>query len=90
MNVHEYQAKELLREYNVAVPRGALATTPAEAEEVARGLDGDILVVKAQVHAGGRGKGGGIKLARSPVEVDEVASEILGMNLVTPQKGAEG
>ncbi len=68
MNVHEYQAKDLLREYGVAVPQGRLATTPAEAEEAARELDGDVVVVKAQVHAGGRGKAGGIVLARSPSE----------------------
>ena len=90
MNVHEYQAKELLREYGVAVPKGQVATTPAEAEEAARALGGDVVVVKAQVHAGGRGKGGGIKLAKSASEAKQVASEILGMTLVTPQTGAEG
>ena len=90
MNVHEYQAKGLLREFGVAVPKGRLATTPAEAEEAARALGSPVVVVKAQVHAGGRGKGGGIKLAKSPAEAKQLASEILGMTLVTPQTGAEG
>ena len=90
MNVHEYQAKSLLREFGVAVPNGRLATTPAEAEEAARALGGKVVVVKAQVHAGGRGKGGGIKLAKSPGEAKQVASEILGMTLRTPQTGPEG
>ena len=66
MNVHEYQAKTLLQQFGVAVPEGALATTPAEAEAAAKKLGAPIAVVKAQVHAGGRGKGGGIKLAKSP------------------------
>jgi succinyl-CoA synthetase beta subunit len=90
MNVHEYQAKGLLREFGVAVPEGRLAETPAEAEEAARALDAPVAVVKAQVHAGGRGKGGGIKLAKSPAEAKQLASEILGMTLVTPQTGPEG
>lgn len=90
MNVHEYQAKELLREYGVPVPEGRLAGTPAEAEAAARALPGDIAVVKAQVHAGGRGKGGGIKLAKSADEAKIAASEILGMTLRTHQTGPEG
>jgi len=90
VNVHEYQAKDLLREYGVAVPPGRLATTPAEAEEAARGLDSDVVVVKAQVHAGGRGKAGGIKLAKSVAEAKRLASEILGMTLRSKQTGAEG
>ncbi len=90
MNVHEYQAKELLRGFGVAVPEGGLATTPAEAEEVARSLHADVLVVKSQVHAGGRGRAGGIKLAKSPAEAKRVASEILGMTLRSPQTGPEG
>ncbi len=90
MNVHEYQAKGLLRAYGVAVPPGDLATTPAEAEEVARRLDGGAFVVKAQVHAGGRGKAGGIKLAKSAAEAKRVASEILGMTLRSQQTGPEG
>jgi len=90
VNVHEYQAKGLLRSYGVAVPQGELATTPAEAEEVARRLDAGVVVVKAQVHAGGRGKAGGIKLAKSPAEAKRVASEILGMTLRSHQTGPEG
>ncbi|MBW2268189.1 MAG: ADP-forming succinate--CoA ligase subunit beta [Deltaproteobacteria bacterium] len=90
MNVHEYQAKALLEEYGVSVPAGEVASTPAEAEQVARGLDKGVVVVKAQVHAGGRGKGGGIKLAKSPAEAKQLASEILGMTLVTHQTGPEG
>jgi succinyl-CoA synthetase beta subunit len=90
VNVHEYQAKELFRAYGVAVPEGRLATTPAEAEEGARDLGTAVTVVKAQVHAGGRGKGGGVKLAKSPAEAKQHASEILGMTLVTHQTGAEG
>ena len=89
MNVHEYQAKALLREYGVPVPAGMLATTPAEAEAAARGLTG-VVVVKAQVHAGGRGKAGGIKLAKSANEAKHVASEILGMTLRSHQTGPEG
>jgi succinyl-CoA synthetase beta subunit len=90
VNVHEYQAKALLREYGVPVPAGALATTPAEAEDAARGLAGDVVVVKAQVHAGGRGKAGGIKLAKSANEAKHFASEILGMTLRSHQTGPEG
>ncbi|MFP6580730.1 MAG: ATP-grasp domain-containing protein, partial [Myxococcota bacterium] len=90
MNVHEYQAKALLREFGVAVPEGALATTPAEAAQAARALGSDRVVVKAQIHAGGRGKGGGIKLAATPEEAEAVAAEILGMTLVTHQTGPEG
>jgi len=90
MNVHEYQAKQLLREYGVPVPHGQLAITPAEAESAARELGAGVAVVKAQVHAGGRGKGGGIKLAKSPAEAKRVASEILGMTLRTHQTGPEG
>jgi len=90
MNVHEYQAKELLRAYGVPVPPGRLATTPAEAETAARGLDAKVVVVKAQVHAGGRGKAGGIKVAKSAGEAKRLASEILGMTLHTHQTGAGG
>ncbi|NNL87090.1 MAG: ADP-forming succinate--CoA ligase subunit beta [Myxococcales bacterium] len=90
MNVHEYQAKALLRDYGVSVPEGKLATTPAEAEAAAKALQTPVVVVKAQVHAGGRGKGGGIKLAKSPAEAKQQADEILGMTLVTHQTGPEG
>jgi succinyl-CoA synthetase beta subunit len=90
VNIHEYQAKELLREFGVPVPAGGLATTPAEAEQAARALKSDFVVVKAQVHAGGRGKAGGVKLAKSPSEAKHHASEILGMTLRSHQTGPEG
>ncbi len=90
MNVHEYQAKSLLREYGVPVPRGGLATTPAEARQVGQDLGGGRLVVKAQVHAGGRGKAGGVKVVDSPEAAVGAAREILGMTLVTHQTGPEG
>jgi len=90
MHVHEYQAKGLFREFGVAVPDGELATTPEEAERAAKQLGTKIVVVKAQVHAGGRGKAGGIKLAKSPSEAKTAASEILGMTLHTPQTPPEG
>jgi succinyl-CoA synthetase beta subunit len=90
VNVHEYQAKALFRQFGVAVPEGELATTPAEAEAAAKRLGAPVVVVKAQVHAGGRGKGGGIQLAKSPAEAKQRASEILGMTLVTHQTGPEG
>ncbi len=90
MNVHEYQAKDLLREYGVAVPPGKLATTAGEAEEAVRELPAGVVVVKAQVHAGGRGKAGGIKLAKNAGEAKQAASQILGMQLVSKQTGPEG
>ncbi len=89
MKIHEYQAKEILGSFGVPVPNGAVARTPEEAEAIARDLGGAV-VVKAQIHAGGRGKGGGIKLAADPTEAREVASEIIGMQLVTPQTGSGG
>ncbi len=90
MNIHEYQAKGLLQEYQVAVPPGKVATTPAEAEDAARAIGAPVMVVKAQVHAGGRGKAGGIKLAKSTSEVKTLAGEILGMTLRSHQTGPEG
>lgn len=90
MKIHEYQGKELLKTYGVPVPRGIVARTPAEAEQAAKELGTDVVVVKAQIHAGGRGKGGGVKLAKSPVEAAELAQQILGMQLVTHQTGPEG
>ena len=90
MKIHEYQGKEILREYGVPTPRGIVARTPDEAEAAARELGTDVVVVKAQIHAGGRGKGGGVKLAKSPEEAKQLASEILGMMLVTHQTGPEG
>ena len=74
MNVHEYQAKDVLREFGVAVPEGHLATTPAEAEAAAKKLGTPVVVVKAQVHAGGRGKGGGVKVVKSPGDAKTAAS----------------
>ncbi|MCB9091833.1 MAG: ADP-forming succinate--CoA ligase subunit beta [Halobacteriovoraceae bacterium] len=90
MNVHEYQAKGLMREFNISVLNGDVASTPQEALAVAKKLGGNIWVVKAQIHAGGRGKGGGVKLAHSLDEVEKYAKEIIGMNLVTHQTGPEG
>ncbi len=94
MNIHEYQAKNLLRNYGVKVQEGIVADTPEAAVEAARELNAETgtewFVVKAQIHAGGRGKGGGVKLAKSREEVKELAKQILGMQLVTPQTGEEG
>jgi succinyl-CoA synthetase beta subunit len=89
MNIHEYQAKELLRKYGVPVPLGKVASTPQEAKAAAIELGGRC-VVKAQIHAGGRGKGGGVKLASSADDAEKKAAEILGKNLVTHQTGPEG
>ena len=89
MKIHEYQAKKILRQYQVAVPNSQVATTADQAERMAAELGGKV-VIKAQIHAGGRGKGGGIKLAASPAEAHQTASEILGMQLVTHQTGPEG
>ncbi len=90
MKIHEYQGKEILRQFGVPVPRGIPAFTVQEAVEAAQKLGGPVWVVKAQIHAGGRGKGGGVKLARSVDEVKKLAGEILGMQLVTHQTGPEG
>ena len=90
MKIHEYQGKEILRNFGVPVPRGIPAFTAQEAVEAAQKLGGPIWVVKAQIHAGGRGKGGGVKLARSIDEVKTLAGQILGMQLVTHQTGPEG
>ena len=90
MNIHEYQAKELLRAFGVAVPTGYPAFTVDEAVAAAAKLDGELKVVKAQIHAGGRGKAGGVKLAKTDEEVKQHASEILGKTLVTHQTGPEG
>src|SRR5579862_563022 len=90
MNIHEYQAKQLLAKFGVAVPRGAVAYTAAEAVEAARELGGKIWAVKAQIHAGGRGKAGGVRLARSEEEVAAAAKVLLGHTLVTHQTGPEG
>ena len=90
MKIHEYQGKELLKRFGVPVPRGIVARSPEEAYHAAKELGGDIVVVKAQIHAGGRGKGGGVKLARSADEAERIAGAMLGMTLVTHQTGPEG
>jgi succinyl-CoA synthetase beta subunit len=90
LNIHEYQAKEIFAKYGVPTPRGLVAESVEEAVENAKKLGGNIWVVKAQIHAGGRGLGGGVKLAKSLEEVEKLASEILGMTLVTHQTGPEG
>jgi succinyl-CoA synthetase beta subunit len=90
MKIHEHQGKAVLARYGVPVPRGEVAFTAAEAGEIARRLGGAVSVVKAQIHAGGRGKGGGVKLARSPAEAEDIAGKMLGMTLVTHQTGPEG
>jgi len=90
MNIHEYQAKEVLKKYGVAIPRGRMAQTVAEAQMAARELATPVVVIKAQIHAGGRGKGGGVRVARSAAEVKAAAEAILGMRLVTHQTGPEG
>ena len=90
MKIHEYQGKELFRKYGVPTPRGILANTPDEAEKAAKELGTSVVVVKAQIHAGGRGKGGGVKLAKSPAEAKQLAQQMLGMKLKTIQTGPEG
>ena len=90
MNIHEHQAKEILAKHGVTVPKGIVVDKPEQAEAAASKLGTDIVVVKAQIHAGGRGKGGGVKLAKSPKEAKKLASDIIGMTLVTPQTGPEG
>ena len=90
MKIHEYQAKDLFRSYNVTVPEGYPAFSIKEALEAYNKLNTETVVVKAQIHAGGRGKGGGVKLAHSRSEVEELARKILGMNLITHQTGSEG
>ena len=90
MKIHEYQAKELFKRYNIPVPAGGIAFNGQEAKSIVEQLGGFPVVVKAQIHAGGRGKGGGVKLARSMEEVTELAEHIIGMTLVTHQTGPEG
>jgi len=94
MNIHEYQGKQILKQFGVAVPSGKVALTPEEAVEAARKIQADTgadtWAVKAQIHAGGRGKGGGVKIAKSLDEVQRYAEDILGMTLVTHQTGPEG
>src|SRR5438128_10216199 len=89
MKIHEYQAKQILARYNVRIPRGEVAYTREEAREAAERIRGTV-VVKAQIHSGGRGKGGGVKLAKSADEAADIAGRMIGMNLVTAQTGSEG
>ena len=90
MNIHEYQAKAILARHGVPVPRGEVAFNAAEAGDIARRLGGNLVVVKAQIHSGGRGKGGGVKLAKSPDQAERLARDMIGMTLVTHQTGPEG
>jgi succinyl-CoA synthetase beta subunit len=90
MKIHEYQAKEIFRRFGVPTPRGEMVTTPEQAKAVAEKLGTKIVVVKAQIHAGGRGKAGGVKLAKSPAEAADLAKSMMGMKLVTPQTGPAG
>ena len=90
MNIHEYQAKQIFAKYGVPIPKGKMIERAEDAQDAAREIGGNIWVVKAQIHAGGRGKGGGVKLAKSINEVEKFASEILGMNLITHQTGSAG
>jgi succinyl-CoA synthetase beta subunit len=90
MNIHEYQAKEILKRFGISTLKGQVASTADEAVKAAQAIGGSVWVVKAQVHAGGRGKGGGIKVAKSLEEVRSLTQKIIGMNLVTPQTGSEG
>ena len=89
MNLHEYQGKQLLEKFNVSIQKGYIANTPEEAVKCAKKLSTEtgtnIFVIKAQIHAGGRGKGGGVKIAKSLEEIKKISSEIIGMNLITPQ-----
>ncbi|MEC9271450.1 MAG: ATP-grasp domain-containing protein, partial [Chloroflexota bacterium] len=89
MNIHEFQAKEVFSRYGIPVPKGIVASTPEEAEAATQELGGQS-VVKAQIHAGGRGKSGGVQLVRTPEEASQAAQKMLGSNLVTPQTGPEG
>lgn len=89
MKIHEYQAKQILSKYNVKIPKGEIAHTPLEARKISEKI-GSKVVIKAQIHAGGRGKGGGVKLAQNPKEAEKLATDIIGMNLVTHQTGPQG
>src|SRR5918994_3941156 len=90
MKIHEYQAKALLARYGVPVPQGEVVFNAAEAAAAAQRLGGGTVVVKAQIHAGGRGKGGGVKVVKNPTEAEEAAKKMIGMRLITYQTGPEG
>ena len=90
MKIHEHQAKEILKSYGIPIPKGGVAETPEEARKIAEGIGEKTIVVKAQIHAGGRGKGGGVKVVSHPEEAEKAAKEIIGMTLVTHQTGPAG
>lgn len=90
MNIHEYQAKEVLRKFGIPTLNGKMVKSPDEAVSAAKSIGGSVWVVKAQIHAGGRGKGGGIKVAKTLDDVRAMTQKMLGMTLVTPQTGPEG
>ena len=90
LKIHEYQAKSILARFGVPVPRGEVTSNAMDAAAIAQRLGGSVVVVKAQIHAGGRGKGGGVKLAKSPAEAERLAKQMIGMTLVTHQTGPEG
>ena len=90
MNIHEYQAKELLAKYGIKVPNGRVAHSPSEALRIAYGLKCETFVVKAQIHAGGRGKAGGVKIVKSAIEVGRAADQLIDTKLITPQTGPKG
>src|SRR5918911_4303959 len=90
MKIHEYQAKAILKRYGVPVPQGEVVFSAAEATDAARRLGGGTVVVKAQIHAGGRGKGGGVKVVNGPEEAEQAAQKMIGLNLVTYQTGPHG
>src|SRR5258706_8460685 len=90
LKIHEYQAKSILARFGVPVPRGEVTSNALDAAAIAQRLGGSVVVVKAQIHAGGRGKGGGVKLAKSPAEAERLAKQMIGMTLVTHQTGPEG
>src|SRR5260370_17240200 len=90
MKIHEYQGKAILARHGVPVPRGEVAFNAVEAGDIARRLGGGLVVVKAQIHAGGRGKGGGVKLARTAAEAETIAASMIGMTLITHQTSSEG
>ena len=90
MNIHEYQSKELFKDYGIKTLKGKIAFSSEEAVGIAKSLESDKWVVKAQIHAGGRGKGGGVKIAHSIEEVESYSNQIIGMNLITPQTDPQG
>ena len=90
MNLHEFQSKQLFNQYEIPVPSGLVAKSPKEAVDAAKSLGGNLWAVKAQIHSGGRGKAGGVKLAETLSEVNQFSKDMLGQRLVTPQSGSDG